>query len=73
MIELILKEAVLVGILLLIVAIPVMKIQHNLYPGDIASPQKYWISTIIIGILAHLLCEFSGINKYYCKYGNACR
>jgi hypothetical protein len=71
-IELILKEVVLVSILLLLVTVPVMKIQHNYYPGDIASHQKYWISTII-GILDHLLCEFSGINKYYCKYGNACR
>ena len=26
----------------------------------------------ICGFTFHLLCEFSGINKWYCKNGNAC-
>ena len=71
--NLVLKEALVVGFLILIIAIPVMRIQEYYYPGDIASPQKYWISTVIIGMIAHLLCEFSGINKYYCEHGNACK
>jgi len=71
--KLVLTEAFIVGIIILIVAFPVMKIQEYYYPGDIASPQKYWVSTVIIGMLSHLICEFSGINKYYCKNGNACQ
>jgi hypothetical protein len=26
----------------------------------------------IIGVIIHLFCEFTGINKWYCKNGNAC-
>lgn len=26
----------------------------------------------LTGILTHLLCEYSGVNKWYCKNGNAC-
>ena len=66
------KEAFIFGILLLIISIPVMKIQKYYFPGEIASPQKYWVSTIIIGMLTHFICEFSGVNKYYCDNGNAC-
>jgi hypothetical protein len=71
--KLVLTEALILGIVILIIAIPVMRIQEYYYPGDVASPQKYWISTVIIGILAHLLCEYSGINKYYCDHGYACQ
>jgi hypothetical protein len=73
-------EAFAVGIILLIVSIPVMGSLHIIYPEDYAgcehlpskSKNKYYASTVIIGILVHLLCEFSGINKWYCKNGNAC-
>ena len=27
----------------------------------------------ILGLAIHLLCEVSGINKWYCKNGNACK
>jgi hypothetical protein len=73
-------EAFTVGIILLIVSIPVMGSLHIMYPEDYAgcehlpskSKNKYYVSTVIIGILVHLLCEFSGLNKWYCKNGNAC-
>lgn len=25
------------------------------------------------GVLIHLLCEVTGVNKWYCKNGNACK
>ncbi len=31
------------------------------------------ISLFITGVLIHLLSEYSGINKWYCKAGNACK
>jgi hypothetical protein len=73
-------EAFAVGIILLIVSIPVMRTLHTVYPEDYAgcehlpskSKNKYYVSTVIIGMLVHLLCEFSGLNKWYCKNGNAC-
>ena len=30
------------------------------------------ISLFLTGFLIHLFCEFSGINKWYCKNGFAC-
>ena len=36
---------------------------------------KYYtmeISLFLTGFLIHLICEFSGINKWYCKNGFAC-
>ncbi len=68
--NLLFKEAFVVGIILLLVSIPVMKIQNCLYPNP--TPTTYYISTILIGIIVHLFCEFSGINKYYCKNSYAC-
>lgn len=73
-------EAIVVGIILLIISIPIMGALHTLYPDDYAgcehlpskSKTKYYVSTVIIGMLTHLICELSGINKFYCKSGNAC-
>ena len=27
----------------------------------------------LVGASIHLFCEFTGINKWYCKNGNACK
>lgn len=29
--------------------------------------------TVITGMLVHIICEFTGINKWYCRNGFACR
>ena len=67
-------EAFIFGIILLIVSIPIMGITNILYPSDYSgrnppksSKNKYYIATIIIGMLTHLLCEYSGITKSFCK------
>ena len=36
---------------------------------------KYYVMEIALfftGFCLHLGCEFTGINKWYCKHGNAC-
>lgn len=30
------------------------------------------VSLFITGVLIHLFCEYTGINKWYCKNGFAC-
>jgi hypothetical protein len=79
MISTVLTEAVMVGIIFLIVSIPIMSILHVNYPIDYSkcseipiNPKgKYYVATFIIGALVHLLCEITGVNKWYCKNGNA--
>lgn len=73
-------EAFIVGIILLIISIPIMGGLHMMYPKDYAgcenlpdkSKKKYYVATVIIGIVTHLLCEYSGVNRWYCTNGNAC-
>ena len=61
-------EAFVVGVILLIVAIPVMYIQNEYFPviPGCSDKTKYYISTIVIGMICHFICEYTGINKYYC-------
>lgn len=37
---------------------------------------KHWQSVMlgyfVSGMLVHIICEYSGINKLYCNYGVAC-
>lgn len=33
---------------------------------------KMFISLFIIGFLLHIIFQFFGANKWYCKFGNAC-
>ena len=30
------------------------------------------IGFFVLGALTHLVCEFTGVNKWYCKNGRAC-
>ena len=73
MISTILVEATAVGILNLVVGF----IVSYLLMGEQAKTFKHWSGVLlgffIAGVLVHLFCEFSGINKQYCKTGNACQ
>ena len=44
-------------------------------PGECKNWNKFYameITLFVTGFLIHLFCEFSGINKWYCKNGFAC-
>jgi len=73
MISTIVFEATAVGILNLVVGLLV----SYLLMGEKAKTFEHWPSVLlgffIAGVLVHLFCEFSGINKQYCKTGNACQ
>ena len=72
-------EAVIVGVMTVIIGSIVGFIFGKMFSIDLPSVCKKWnkyhtmeLSLFFTGFLIHLLCEFSGLNKWYCKNGNAC-
>jgi hypothetical protein len=73
-------EALTVGVITVIVGFFVGFGVGKLFSSDLPKVCKKWnknhvmeISLFITGALIHLLCEFSGINRWYCKNGVACK
>ena len=73
-----LVEAVIVGIMVLVVGSGVGYIVGMMNSMDLPSVCKKWnknhvmeISLFFTGFVTHLLCEFSGVNKWYTKNGYA--
>lgn len=64
-------EALIVGIILLIISVPIMGVV-NTYMKNFGQ-WKFYTSTVLIGFLTHILFEFSGVNKWYCTNGSACK
>jgi len=62
-------EALSVGILTSIVG---FVIQYAL-SLNLSSSTELILFLLILGIIIHILCEISGINKWYCENGNACK
>ena len=75
-----LLEAVVVGILAVIVGTIVGYILGKFSSNKLPKQCKTWnknhimeISLFFTGFIIHILCEYTGINKWYCKKGNACK
>ncbi len=73
-------EAVSVGILTVIVGNIVALMVSAFLKADLPSVCKDWnkyyameVSLFLTGVLIHLACEYSGINKWYCRNGVACQ
>lgn len=64
-------EALVVGIILLIVSVPIMGLV-NTHMKDYGQ-WKFYASTVLIGFFTHILFEYSGANKWYCTNGHACK
>lgn len=76
-----LVEAVIVGIVLIIVGNLVSILLRKAKIGHVELPSecKKWnekyimeISLFLTGVLTHLFFEMIGANGWYCKNGNAC-
>ena len=74
----ILKEAIVVGILTVIIGYLVSFIVAKIYAMNLPKICKEWNKNYIMeiclfftGFFIHVFCEFTGINKWYCKNGGA--
>ena len=73
-------EAVVVGIITVIFGNISGFLIGPLFKVDLPEVCGTWnkfytmeITLFVTGFLAHLFCEFSGINKWYCSNGFACK
>ena len=73
------KEAIAVGFLNLLVGSVVGYVLGMMFGVDLPAVCKNWnknhimeLSLFITGFLIHILCEFTGLNKWYCINGRAC-
>lgn len=69
-------EAIIVGLILTIIGFPI-SLFFRVVNKD-KSPFSTWfiytlLTFFLAGALAHLILEWSGINKKYCKQGHACK
>lgn len=62
-------EAVLVGVLVVFLGLAIMSFVKT---QTWAKDYPFEITSFLTGILTHLVCEFTGVNKWYCTNGNAC-
>jgi ABC-type antimicrobial peptide transport system permease subunit len=74
-----LVEAFVVGIATIVVGIIVSFILGRFFSTNLPAICKTWnknhimeLSLFLTGFFIHLICEFSGVNKWYCKNGVAC-
>ena len=55
-------ETIIIGILTLVLYFFIEKNVKDMY-----------LRIFILGASIHLFCEFTGVNRWYCKNGNACK
>ena len=75
----VLKEALFVGLLVVVGGTIVSKIIGGFFSTDLPPVCKKWnkyhvmeISLFFTGVFVHVFCELAGLNKWYCKKGAAC-
>jgi hypothetical protein len=70
----ILTEAGAVGVLTILIGVVLHMVSLHVYgPHDLNDMKMFAVHLFMIGVLAHLICEYTGINKWYCKNGFACK
>lgn len=70
----ILVEAGSVGLLVVIIGFLLHWISLKVYGAHNLNDITVFLGHLfIIGVIVHLVCEYSGINRWYCKNGLACQ
>jgi hypothetical protein len=65
-----LMEALIVGIMMVVITIPLLICARS---GGKVSLSDDLMVTFIVGYMAHVIWEHTGINKAYCTKGYACQ
>ena len=60
-------EAIVIGIITVILGIVVAKIMEKTMKFEKNSLLPMYIGTFVVGASLHLIFEFSGINSWWCK------
>jgi hypothetical protein len=66
-----LYEAISIGILVIIMGYLIIYLMKEM-KLNMSRDNQMTLGFFILGVSIHLFCEFTGINKWYCKNGNAC-
>mgnify|MGYP001165317307 FL=1 len=64
-------ETVLVGVCAVILGYIIIYFMKHINM-NMSKNHKMIIGLFLLGSIGHLFCEFTGINKWYCKNGHAC-
>lgn len=68
----IIKEGFMVAIVTLIIGTLMKFIIDYFFKSKENKSYTFFIILFITGFVAHILCQYTGINKWYCKNGVAC-
>ena len=66
-------EVIFVGVLVVVIGLVLHMVGSYFQRHDMNNMWVYTSHLFAIGVLTHLICEGSGLNKYYCKNGVACQ
>ena len=64
-------EAIAVGLLVVLLGYVVVYFMESM-KLKMNRDKQMIIGFFMLGFLTHILCEFTGVNKWYCKNGRAC-
>jgi hypothetical protein len=70
-----LVESIIAGVMLTVIGIAIHYITVQVFkqPHDLNDMKVYGVHLLLSGFVLHLVSEWSGINKWYCKNGVSCR
>jgi uncharacterized membrane protein YiaA len=66
-------ESLIVGFIALVIGITVHGLYVQVKEHDMNNMSVYAIHLFVVGVLIHLVCQYAGINKWYCTNGVACK
>ena len=67
-------EALAVGVGVMIIGLLLMWLAKNILPKtNLNTFFAHTVMLFILGVTVHLVCEWIGVNNWYCKNGSACK